>query len=132
MQPHRLNRPPKPTLLVVDDHADLRGAVSVLFEHEGYAIAEADNGADALAYVRSGAAADLIILDLMMPVMDGWTFLAQWRADPGWRDIPMLILTGVSIDKLRIGELGDSMILTKPFTFDELVAAVRAIMMRPV
>jgi len=132
MEPHRLKHPPKPTLLIVDDHADLRDAVALLFEHEGYQIADADNGADALAYLRAGRPADAIVLDLVMPVMDGWEFLTQWRADAAWRDIPTLILTGLSMDRLRVEELGNLMILTKPFIFDELVAAVSAMMMRPV
>ncbi len=130
MDPHRLTRPPRPTLLIVDDHADLRDAIGLLFEHEGYQIAEADNGADALTYIRSGQPVDGIVLDLMMPVMDGWEFLANWRADPMWRQVPTLVLTGVSDDRIRASELGGVMVLKKPFAFDELVAAVRAMMVR--
>ena len=131
MDPHRLTPRTAPTLLIVDDHADLRNAVSLLFEREGYTVAEAENGADALAYVRAGKPVDVIVLDLMMPVMDGWEFLEKCRADRGWREIPTLVLTGVAADKLRASELGNVAVMTKPFTIDELIAAVRQVRIRP-
>jgi CheY-like chemotaxis protein len=115
---------------VVDDHADLRDAMAVLLQHHGFAVADASNGVEALEYLRSDQPAAAIILDLIMPVMDGWEFLAAWRTDPAYKPIPTLVLTGVPVAKLRQDELKGTMILTKPFTFDELMEAVRTIMIR--
>jgi len=67
----------RPTILVVDDHSDLRDALVVLLEHEGYRVADASNGAEALDYLRSGAPVNALIVDLDMPVMNGWDFLAE-------------------------------------------------------
>jgi CheY-like chemotaxis protein len=131
MEPHRLAAPPKPTVLVVDDHQDLRDAIAVLLQHNGYLVADAENGAEALAYLRSDQPVHAIILDLVMPVMDGWQFLAKWRADEAWKQIPTLVLTGVPIANMRQSELQGMLVLTKPFTFDELMAAVRTVMLRP-
>ena len=104
--------------------------MAVLLQHDGYAIADASNGIEALEYLRGGKPAAAIILDLVMPEMDGWEFLAAWRTDPDYKDIPILVLTGVPLARLRQAELKDTMILTKPFTFDELMNAVRTVMIR--
>jgi len=105
--------------------------MAVLLQHNGYAVADASNGIEALTYLRAGKPASAIILDLVMPEMDGWEFLAAWRRDSGHREIPTLVLTGVPLAKLRQEELLGTMILTKPFTFDELMNAVRTVMIRP-
>jgi CheY-like chemotaxis protein len=118
----------RPTVLIVEDHVDLREAIAVLFEYEDYVIAEAEDGAEALAYLQLGGPASAIVLDLIMPVMDGWEFLQAWRSDPTWRDIPILVLTGVPDNKLRRRELGEVAVLKKPFLFNELVAMMRRMM----
>jgi len=104
--------------------------MAVLLQHNGYAVADASNGREALDYLHSDQPASAIILDLVMPEMDGWEFLAAWRTDPAYRAIPTLVLTGVPVAKLRQAELHGTMILTKPFTFDELMSAVRTVMIR--
>src|SRR2546430_13876843 len=125
-----LFRSEKPTVLIVDDHADLRDAMAVLLQHNGYNVADAANGVEALASLRAQKPAAAIILDLVMPEMDGWEFLAAWRIDPLYKAIPTLVLTGVPLARLRQAELHGTMILTKPFTFDELMNAVRTVMIR--
>ena len=115
----------KPTVLVVDDQVDLRDAIAVLLESEGYAVVDAGNGREALKYLEGGANVAAIVLDLMMPVMDGWQFLAERRRNPAWLKIPTIVVTGVSETKRRQGDLGDVEVFTKPFHFDEFFAALR-------
>jgi DNA-binding response OmpR family regulator len=111
----------------VDDHADLRDSIGILLQHQGYLVADAANGVEALDYLRSEQPVHAIILDLVMPVMDGWQFLSHWRTREAWTQIPMLVLTGVPLSRIRQKELGDVMVLTKPFTFAELMAAMRTL-----
>lgn len=110
----------------------MRDALGVLLEQEGYRIADASNGAEALAYLRSGAPVSSIILDLDMPVMNGWDFLAECRRHSTWSTIPTLVVTGISIAERRRNELGAVEVFTKPFNFDELLATVRRAMIREV
>lgn len=116
-----------PAILLVDDHADLREALGRLFRREGFEVAEANNGAEALDYLDSGADVSLIVLDLGMPVMDGWVFLKTWRNHPNWWPVPVLVLTGLITDT-RLKELGDLMVLTKPFQIDDLLSVARRLM----
>jgi CheY-like chemotaxis protein len=132
MDPHRLVPSPRPTVLIVDDHDDLRDAVTLLLETEGYAVADAANGAEALERLKTDPHVAGIILDLVMPIMDGWEFLAHWRGHPAWKNIPVLVLTGVAISKLRQSELAGTQVMMKPFTFDELIESIRAVMIRQV
>ena len=118
----------RPTILVVDDHSDLRDALVVLLEHEGYRVADASNGAEALDYLRSGAPVNALIVDLDMPVMNGWDFLAERRQHPTWCAIPTLVFTGVSIAERRRDELGSLPVFTKPVNFDHLLTVLRRAM----
>ncbi len=84
-----------PTLLVVDDDAAIRSSLRDVLEAEGYGVHTAGDGAAALALLRSldGALPTLILLDLSMPVMDGWSFFAALRADQRLQRIPVVIIT---------------------------------------
>jgi len=123
-------RPPessvRPTILVVDDMIDLRDAIAVLLEVEGYEVVDAANGREALKYLQTNAGrVAAIVLDLAMPVMDGWQFLNERRQDPSLSDIPTIVVTGVSDAKRRQRELGDITVFGKPFHFDELIRELR-------
>jgi CheY-like chemotaxis protein len=122
----------RPTILVVDDHSDLRDALVVLLEHEGYRVADASNGAEALGYLRSDHPVDALIVDLDMPVMNGWEFLAACRQHPTWRAIPTVVFTGMSVAERRRDELGSLPVFTKPVNFDHLLTALRRAMIRPI
>jgi CheY-like chemotaxis protein len=88
-------------LLVDDDFAILEGVAEFL-ECEGFSVVSASNGLDALNQLRSGLRVDAIVLDVMMPMMDGWDFRAQQRADPALRGIPVVIITaGFAGDTIR-------------------------------
>jgi CheY-like chemotaxis protein len=117
----------RPTILVVDDHDDLRDSIAVLLEGEGYDVVDAANGRDALKHLSSpgGTHVAAIVLDLAMPVMDGWQFLTERRKHPAFSRIPTIVVTGISDAKRRQRELGDIAVFTKPFHFDELMREVR-------
>jgi CheY-like chemotaxis protein len=79
-------------LLIDDDFAILDG-VSEFLESEGFSVVWASNGIDALNRLRSGLRIDAIVLDVMMPMMDGWDFRAEQLADPSLRDTPVVVIT---------------------------------------
>jgi CheY-like chemotaxis protein len=116
---------PRQTVLLVDDDTDLRDAMAVLLEAEGYGVVDASNGKDALAYLRAGPDIAAIILDLAMPVMNGWQFLAERQASPVLARIPTIVVTGISDATKRRKELGNLPVFTKPIHFDELFSALR-------
>jgi CheY-like chemotaxis protein len=94
-------------VLVVEDQIEARKPLMKLLTLEGYEVAEAATGWDALAFVRQQVP-DLILLDVMLPQLDGLTFLSLFRADSRYRDVPVVLLTGVSDQHVRerAGELG--------------------------
>ena len=118
----------KEQILVVDDEENIRELAKMYLEQAGYAVATAENGADAIEYVRRQAPT-LLVLDLMMPEMDGWEVCRRLRAES---DVAIIMLTARSddIDKIVGLEMGADDYLTKPFNPRELVARVRAIMRR--
>jgi CheY-like chemotaxis protein len=81
-------------VLIVEDDGDLRGALAECLRLEGYCVAEASDGADALACLRDGARPALILLDLIMPRMDGRQFLGAVREEGGLARIPVVLVTG--------------------------------------
>jgi CheY-like chemotaxis protein len=89
------------TILVVDDEATTRNGLTRLLRHEGYDVLGAGNGREALDVLDAGgagtaAAPDLILLDLMMPELDGLGLLEILHADPRWKELPVVVLTGLS------------------------------------
>jgi len=118
--------PRKPLILVVEDHEFARQALGALLSAMDYDVIEAANGRDALAQVAKGARPDVILLDLMMPVMDGWEFMKQQRRD--WRlcTIPTIVVTGVASHDPRCLEMPVVRFLRKPYTFEQLLAAIHA------
>jgi signal transduction histidine kinase len=111
--------------LVEDDRA-IREAVREILEEEGYAVATAENGRAALEALRAGAIPDLIVLDLRMPVMDGWQFRAAQKGDAAIADIPVV---AISADGSAKAEAIDAhAYLRKPLSPDALLDAVSRIM----
>ncbi len=115
-------------ILVVDDDAELRGLVGFTLRQDGHAIVEAVNGADALA-TFAGERPDLVILDVNMPVMNGFEALRRLRAGS---DVPVMMLTVMSSeeDQVRGLDLGADDYLVKPFSPRTLLARVRALSRR--
>ena len=116
------------TILIVDDEANIRNLARLYLEKDGYRVLTADDGVQALARFQQESPA-LIILDLMLPEMDGWEVCRRVRAES---DVPILMLTArdEDIDKIVGLEMGADDYLTKPFNPRELVARVRAILRR--
>src|SRR5688572_24600390 len=79
--------------MVVDDDADIREALRDVLEQAGYGVAEAANGREALRYLTGNPAPMAILLDLFMPVMDGWQFAQRVQATPRLADIPLIVVT---------------------------------------
>jgi chemotaxis family two-component system sensor histidine kinase/response regulator PixL len=114
------------TILIVDDDQIVREGVGVLLERGGFGVAQASNGSEALTYLYCNPAPSLILLDMMMPRMDGWNFLEHYRMNAAWYAIPVIILTGMRIASAEWAEsLGAVGLLKKPFDENELMNPVR-------
>jgi CheY-like chemotaxis protein len=115
----------EPYVLVVDDERDIRELVQDILQFEGYSVVTASNGREALEHLRRAALPGLILLDLMMPIMNGWEFRAEQLEDPQLRSIPVVVLTGNRYAPERARELNVSSYITKPIHLDQLLALVR-------
>jgi CheY-like chemotaxis protein len=111
-------------LLVVEDDHELCETWAAVLEGEGYHVATASNGQEALDYLRSAPPPGLILLDLIMPVMDGWEFRQQQQQDPVLADIPVLIVTGGRVPKHRRSMVDAAGYLLKPVDHRTLLDAV--------
>ncbi len=116
------------TILVVDDEANIRNLARMYLEKDGYRVTAVTNGREALDYINQTPPA-LVVLDLMLPEVDGWEVCRQVRANS---NLPILMLTArdEDIDKIVGLEMGADDYLTKPFNPRELVARVHAILRR--
>lgn len=112
---------PDVRVLVVDDEPDIRATVSAMLEIEGYDVDEAANGADALHAVERRAP-DLILLDMRMPVLDGWGFAHELRQRG--HEMPIVVMTAARDAARWAGEIAASAFVAKPFGFDDLITAV--------
>ena len=109
------------TVLIVDDDHDLRQTLSEILNDEGYAVETATNGREALEVLRRCSAPRVVVLDLMMPVMDGWQLLEELRRDEALARIPVIIISAST----RIPRtVGATEILAKPLDYYKLVTSV--------
>jgi CheY-like chemotaxis protein len=115
--------PRKPLVLVVEDDGCARKALAMLL-NDDYDVVEAANGREALATLAKGARPDVLLLDLVMPQMDGWEFMKRQRAD--WRlcTIPTIVMTGIASHDPRCMEMPVVRFLQKPYTYEQLIAAI--------
>ncbi|MDO8720863.1 MAG: response regulator [Syntrophales bacterium] len=118
-------------ILVVDDEKDIVELVAYNLEREGYQIAKAYDGHQALRYIRENQP-DLVILDLMLPGISGLEICRLIRKKPETEGLPIIMLTAKSdsVDKIMGLEIGADDYLTKPFNVRELLARVRAVLRR--
>jgi CheY-like chemotaxis protein len=115
-----------PQILVVEDDASIRGFVSEVLRDDGYEVSEASNGFEALEALAERLP-DLIVLDLMMPIMDGWTFVEECHRSRVCDEVP-IVITSASHDLPSTAEhlrsFGVRTCLPKPFDVDGLLALV--------
>jgi CheY-like chemotaxis protein len=113
-------------VLIVDDDPVARAALALVLNAEGYVVAEAADGAAALARLRAGPLPRLLILDLMMPVMDGWRFLVERHKDAQLASVAVLVLTAArGIDGPGLRAMGAEEVIQKPADPEQVLAAVR-------
>jgi CheY-like chemotaxis protein len=113
------------TVLVVDDDRGVRELLTRSLSFEGFDVMEAANGRDALTQLRTGRRPGVIVLDLRMPVMDGWAFRVAQRADPRIARIPVVILSGA--DAHRFQEIEAVAALEKPVSLSQLADCLHRI-----
>jgi len=114
-------------VLVVEDDVDCLDALVDVLSYDGYRVQTACHGLDAIQKLEAGPRPDVILVDLMMPVMNGWQFLQRLRADDRFRAIPVIVLSADGrLDKWR-DELDAASCLAKPLELEPLLAAVSSV-----
>ncbi len=116
-----MNDQAKGHILIVEDDRDLSEVMSDLLEIEGYQIAQAADGVEALKLLRAGLRPDLILLDLQMPRMSGWRFRLEQLRDPALAEIPVLVMTVWDEDLRSCSADG---YLIKPLTLEALLQSI--------
>ncbi|HSB42832.1 MAG TPA: response regulator [Methylomirabilota bacterium] len=118
-------------VLIVEDEPDIRDLLVFHLEREGYQVTKSRSGAEAVRLARA-APPDLVLLDLMLPEMDGLEVCRRLRRDPATQAVPIVMLTarGDEVDRVLGLELGADDYVVKPFSPRELVARIRAVLRR--
>ena len=111
-------------VLVVDDDLYLTEIISDVLEAEGHTARKASNGLEALDLIKERKP-EIILLDLMMPVMNGWELADHLRSNPDWADIPVVVITANYHPDRKQQVAGARAVITKPFDIDQLVDAVQ-------
>lgn len=114
-----------PRILLIEDNVDMRDSIAMLLEYQGYEVIAASNGQEGLDCLRTMERPCLILLDLMMPVMDGWTFRTELLRNPELALIPVIILSGAEDAEDAAARLRCAAHLSKPFPADRLYRTVR-------
>ena len=115
-------------ILIVEDEANIRELLRLYLEREGYTVLEAENGVEGIKKWKSDKP-DMLLLDVMMPVMDGWAVCREIRAES---DVPIIMLTakGETADRVSGLEMGADDYIVKPFEMKELIARINAVLRR--
>ena len=110
-------------ILVVDDDPSIQGFLAEALTDEGYEVRTAANGREALAILREWRP-DLILLDLMMPEMDGWAFRGEQRVMPGVSDVPVIVLSAARDLNAKTRDLDPAEVFSKPFDLEALLGTI--------
>ncbi len=116
---------PVPLVMVVDDDDDTRNTLCEILKHLKYDVLEAKHGLDAFTQLRSGVRPDVMLLDLMMPVMDGFELVHELRKHPAYAEIPILIITAAGNPPAEAAKVSVAGSVQKPFHTEELLTAIR-------
>jgi CheY-like chemotaxis protein len=118
-------------VLLVEDNADNREIVGVMLSHAGYRVLTAHTGDEGVALARS-AAPDVVLMDIALPVLDGWEATARLKSDPATRHLPVVALTAHAMpeDRARAAAAGFDGYLTKPIEPRAVLAEVERIVRR--
>ena len=115
------------TVFVVEDDLDLSDVVAEILRDAGYDVVCAFNGAEALQYLRRNSAPSVMLLDLFMPVMDGWQVLKEVEGDSALSRIPVIVMTAIGQQSPTVP---NSRLLRKPMDIDSLIGEVRDVLDR--
>ena len=115
------------SVLVVDDDADVRELLRVALQSDGYDVAGVNNGREALHHLRSHADTCIILLDLMLPVMDGTHFRTAQLHDRSLAWMPVILMSGAPDTERVAREMGVRRLVRKPLDLDEVKQAVRSV-----
>jgi CheY-like chemotaxis protein len=116
---------PSHRILLIEDDPGIRREIVDLLVEEGYDVQTAHNGEEALAKLQSSPSPCVILLDLMMPVMDGWAFRAEQLKQGPLANIPVVLISGTGSVASEAARLGAAGYLTKPFSAETLLGAVQ-------
>lgn len=118
---------PATRALIVEDNEHTAYLLEFMLERAGYDVTAVDNGRDAEHLIESEATVGIVLLDLMLPHVDGFQLLMQVRESPLWRNVPVIVVSAkvTEADVVRAFELGADDYVTKPFRPHELLARIR-------
>ena len=121
------NATPAATVLVVEDDQHIAEVLRFMLERQGYRVVHLADGRAASAYIAASGAPGLVLLDVMLPYVDGFEIVGLIRAQPGWQEVPVLMLTAKNTerDTVRALDAGANDFVIKPFQPQELLARVR-------
>ena len=118
------------SILIIEDCDEIRVDLAELLRDEGYEVVTARHGAEALVLLDAGPVPSLILLDLMMPVMDGWQFRREQLGKPKLAPIPVVLLTGSNNAQQHARDLSAVGCVQKPFDLDQLLCTVSDVVTR--
>ena len=118
----------KPLILVVEDYADTREALVSGLEQEGYDVVAATDGKTALDLLRWGVTPRVVLLDLTMPIMDGWEFRRHLLADPAPASIPVIVMSAHAGASRLVGTPGIHDVFAKPVDFETLLESLHRLL----
>jgi len=113
-------------ILLIEDDPSIQGAISLLLERDGFTVTCAGNGAEALRLLDAGEPPALILLDMMMPIMNGLEFREAQQRDPRLAAIPVVVLSATPGAEESVDLPPPSAVIPKPFDIDQLLAVVEA------
>jgi CheY-like chemotaxis protein len=116
-------------VLIIDDDQPTRDALSAVLEGEGYSVSQAANGRDALDMLEHIALPDVVLLDMMMPVMTGWRFIEIVRSHPIFRALSLVVVSSASDEWLEV--TGAKAIVRKPLNLDRLLRLLPQLVPEP-